>query len=431
MTIEKLYDIFKNCNNRVSTDTRNITENSLFFALKGEKFDANQFSHQALEKGAAYTVISDKNYFLGEKTILVDDTLKTLQQLANYHRNKISTKIIALTGSNGKTTTKELIYKVLSTQYPTIATQGNLNNHIGVPLTLLSIDDSFEFAVVEMGANHVGEIEELCQIAQPLCGLITNIGNAHIGTFGGFENLANTKLAIFEAVKAKSGMFFQNTNDKTIVQRTSNYDKLFKYGNDKEDLVRCLEVESKTYLNLKIEIERKIYQIETKLVGNYNAENVLAAISVGIATKIDIDKIIEAICTYQPANNRSQLMKTEKNTLILDMYNANPASMEASIRNFASTNFENKTLIIGDMLELGEYSAANHKQIVDLIESLKFEEVFLVGNEFFNCSNSKCFKKFNNVSLLCDYLKKNELFQKTILIKGSNGINLKHCIDLL
>lgn len=430
MTIEQIYDIFKKCG-KVSTDTRNIEPNSIFFALKGQKFDANEFVNEAFEKGAAYCVISDKKFFLAEKTILVDDTLKTLQQLAKYHRNQLKTKIIALTGSNGKTTTKELIYKVLSSKYSTIATQGNLNNHIGVPHTLIGIDNSYEFAVVEMGANHIGEIQELCQIAQPNCGLITNIGNAHIGTFGSFENLAKTKLALFEEVKNKGGMFFQNTSDKTIVEATSNYQNITKYGFSDDCFVRCLEQQSNVFLNLKVQVEGKHYDVKTQLIGDYNTDNVLCAIAVGLKTKVEIDKIIDAIATYKPSNNRSQLFKTDKNTLILDMYNANPASMESAIRNFSKSIFENKTLIIGDMLELGQYSAQNHQQIVELINSLNFQDVFLVGSEFYNCTNIKNAKKFVDVSQLCNYLKNNQLTNKTILIKGSNGINLKNCVEFL
>lgn len=428
--IEKIYQLFKETKG-VSTDTRQIVENTIFFALKGEKFDGNQFVPIAFEKGAKYAVITDSKYYIKGKTILVEDSLQTLQQLANFHRRQLKTKILALTGSNGKTTTKELIYRVLSKKYKTYSTQGNLNNHIGVPLTLLNIYDDYDFAVIEMGANHVGEIWDLCLIAEPDIGLITNIGTAHLGIFGSFENLLKTKLGLFEFVAQKNGRFYLNVNDSNLFKNIWHYTNKVSYGSYENAQIKLIEAHSPNYLSLKFQVNNQVFTTETKLVGKYNADNVLAAVAVGVDNGVEINKIIEAIESYEPTNNRSQLLKNENNTLILDMYNANPTSMQAAILNFHSSIFPDKFLILGDMLELGEFSEVKHQEIVDLVVSLGFKQVILVGNYFANCKNIEKFKVFTNVGALCEFLKQNPIKNKTILIKGSNGINLKQCIDYL
>lgn len=430
MNIPQLYEIFQQCGQNITIDSRKIEQGCLFFALKGEKFNANEFAKYAITNGAKYAVISDSQFAIEGKTIVVEDTLITLQQLAKYHRNQLKTKIFGITGSNGKTTTKELIYRVLSKKYNAFATQGNLNNHIGVPLTLLSLTNDYEYAIVEMGANHIGEIAELCELSQPEMGLITNIGRAHIGTFGNFENLVKTKLGLFEAIKNRKGLFLLNSSDVVLNQNISGMN-IIKYGNADDSLVRCVETDSSMYLNLKVKVENKVYSVNTKLVGAYNTDNILAAITAGLANNIEINEIIDAIAKYVPSNNRSQLMNTEQNTLILDMYNANPTSMKAAIENFSHMTVSNKMLIIGDMLELGDYALIEHQQIVDLIVSLKFCNVILVGLTFGQCSNTDKFLLFANNGELCNYLKNNDIEHKTILVKGSNGIGLKSIIEFL
>lgn len=430
MTIPELYNIFKK-HPIISTDSRKITQNSIFFALKGENFDGNKFAKSALNDGADYAVISDKNYEIEGKTILVDDTLRTLQQLANYHRKQLNLKIVGITGTNGKTTTKELVAKVLSKKFKTFATQGNFNNHIGVPLTLLSLTDEIEFAVVEMGANHLDEIAELCEIAEPNIGLITNIGKAHLEGFGSQENLIKTKLGLFESIKKNKGFFLLNNNDNILVERISNYDYISQYGKTKSSIVELVDIYDSIYLKLKVRICTKHYDIQTKLVGKYNADNVLAAIAVGSINNIKIDDIIEAIENYEPSNNRSQLKQTDKNKLILDMYNANPTSMSLAIKNFADVEAKNKVLIIGDMLELGENEKAEHQEIINLTKSLNFEEVFLIGKIFSSCSFPTEYKAFRKVELLNDFLINYEITDSTILLKASNGTGLKKCVEFL
>ncbi|MBN2890452.1 MAG: UDP-N-acetylmuramoyl-tripeptide--D-alanyl-D-alanine ligase [Bacteroidales bacterium] len=426
MEIQELYNIFKK-NPVISTDSRKITPNSLFFALKGENFDGNKFAQSAINDGAAYAIISDKNFEIDGKTILVDNTLKTLQELAKFHRKEIDIKIVGITGTNGKTTTKELVAKVLSKQFKTYATQGNFNNHIGVPLTLLSLTNDIEVAVVEMGANHFGEIAELCEISQPNIGLITNIGKAHLEGFGSLENLINTKLGLFEAIKKSNGFFLLNTNDNILTERINNYENIAEYGKTNNSIVKIVEIFDNIFLKLKVKICTKFYEINTKLIGKYNTDNVLAAIAVGLVNNISTDKIIEAIEEYEPSNNRSQLKKTDKNTLILDMYNANPTSMSLAIQNFAELDLPNKVLIIGDMLELGKNEKQDHQEIIELINNYKFKDVFLVGKILSSCNYSADYKAFENVNLLNEYLQHNEIKDCTILLKASNGTGLKKC----
>ena len=430
MNINELYKIFKSSKG-VNTDTRTLEKGQLFFALKGENFDGNKFVKQALEKGASFAVITDENEFVDGKTFLVKDTLKTLQELAKFHRNSLNIKVFGITGTNGKTTTKELIYRVLAKKFNTAATQGNLNNHIGVPLTILNLPRDTEYAVIEMGANHPGEIAELCEISQPTSGLITNIGYAHLEGFGSLENLVNTKLALFHSIKNNNGTYFLNAEDPILTEKIKNYEKIFKYGNCSDCIVKAVQIENNLFLKIQVEINGKNYNVETQLVGKYNKQNILAAISVGIANDIDIDAILTAIRDFAPSNNRSQLQKTDKNTLILDMYNANPTSMKLAIENFAQMNADNKILLIGDMLELGKDEISEHQKILDFALQQNFEKIILVGKRFGQCEYPTDIQWFEDVSKLNDFLKKHPVKNHTILLKASNGTGLKKCVPYL
>ena len=430
MNIAHLYKIFKQTP-EISTDSRNISENCIFFALKGENFDGNIFAQKAIDSGAQIAVISDKKFEIEGKTLLVDDVLKTLQELAKYHREHLSTKIFGITGTNGKTTTKELIFSVLSRKYKSFATQGNFNNHIGVPLTLLALRDDTDFAIVEMGANHNGEIAQLCQIVRPDFGLITNVGHAHLEGFGSFENLIETKLALFYAIESNKGTFLLNTNNDILAQRIKNYNKIFEYGKSADSFVKITESFNELFLKLVVNIKGDNYLINTQLVGKYNIDNVLAAISAGIVADVPIDQIVEAIEQYRPQNNRSEFRKTHRNTLILDMYNANPTSMKAAIDNFAEIDTNRKMLILGDMLELGQDEQKEHQKIVDLIVENRFRDVLLVGKIFKSCKLPEIFKSFDDVESLNRFLESEEVKGHSILLKASNGTGLKKCVEYL
>ncbi len=431
MNITQLYEKYIE-NPVITTDSRNVPEGSIFFALKGDNFDGHKFVEKALQKGAKYAVISDKNYEIEGKTFLFDDTLKTLQELAHAHAMRMNADVIGITGSNGKTTTKELIYSVLKKKYKVLATKGNFNNHIGVPLTILSVADDVELAIIEMGANHQGEIAELCEIAHPVMGVITNIGNAHLGGFGSLENLIETKLALFRYIEKLNNIFFLNTSDEILSKRVRFViPRIFLYGKDENSIVRAKEIFNDVFLKLKVVISGKDYDISTKLIGKYNVDNIFAAITVGIINEVPINDIITGIEEYEPTNNRSQLIETEDNTLILDMYNANPTSMHEAIDNFSKINLPNKNLIIGDMLELGEVEQAEHQQIVNFVNTLQFDEIYLIGEIFGNCDNIKKHKSFKNIDDFNNYLVKNKIKGKSILLKASNGTGLKKCVEFL
>ncbi|HND75536.1 MAG TPA: UDP-N-acetylmuramoyl-tripeptide--D-alanyl-D-alanine ligase, partial [Saprospiraceae bacterium] len=373
-SIQELYSVFVK-HPKVSTDTRKITPNSLFFALKGDSFDGNQFAETALNLGASYAVIDDEKKYHGDKYILVEDVLTCLQQLATYHRKQLKSIIIAITGSNGKTTTKELIKKVLEKKYRTLATQGNLNNHIGVPLTLLSITPEIELAIVEMGANHVGEIAMLCNIAQPDYGMITNIGKAHIGEFGSFENIIKAKTELYAYIKSNGKKIFVNAEDALLMKHARDIDQI-TYGTRSNAYCRSELVEVNPFLKIVYENQ----PIQSKLIGTYNFDNITLAICIGKYFGIGIADIKNAIEEYVPSNNRSQIVKTKSNEIVLDAYNANPSSMMVAIQNFYQMKGDDKWLILGDMLELGQYEVEEHKSIIKLIESKKFKHVILVGN---------------------------------------------------
>jgi UDP-N-acetylmuramoyl-tripeptide--D-alanyl-D-alanine ligase len=431
--IATIYKHYIESNQKICTDTRKAEKGALFFALRGPNFNANELAQQAIDLGCSYAIIDDENFSTIEKTILVDDVLNTLQHLANYHRKQLNIPVLGITGSNGKTTSKELINAVLAKKYKTLATQGNLNNHIGVPLTLLSITKEHEFAIIEMGANHQGEINMLCEIADPDFGVITNIGKAHLEGFGGIEGVKKGKSEMYRYLAKKNGKLFLHGDDDVLQELAKENDKI-TYGTKKlYDVVGKLKHDEekvkfawKTRYNAN-ELATAPF-IPTHIVGVYNYYNLLCAACVGNYFKVDEQLINEALSEYMPSNNRSQLHKTEKNTLILDYYNANPTSMRAAIENFAQLQLQNKYLVLGDMLELGEESLTEHQAIIDLLHEKNLTNYFLVG-PIFNSITSH--QSFNNSSEACVFLKSIDLKDKTILIKGSRGIKLEIILESL
>ncbi len=424
LEIENLYTVFKKYP-RVSTDSRHIEKNSIFFALKGAHFDGNTFAEKALEAGAAFVVIDNPNYYKNERSLLVNDVLVALQQLALEHRKHLNIPVLGITGSNGKTTTKELIAGVLGTQYNCLATKGNLNNHIGVPLTILSVTSDTQISVVEMGANHIGEIEELCNITLPDYGIITNIGKAHLEGFENMENIIHTKAALYRSVEKKGRCVFVNADDALLL-KLSAHQKRTTYSLNNEGETKIQIADTDPYLSLVW----NNFMIKTHLFGVYNIYNVLAAISVGKFFNISDNNIVEAISSYTPVNNRSQIIKTKCNTIIMDAYNANPTSMEAAIKSFLAMKANKKVLILGDMLELGNDSEQEHKKIVELLVKGGFKEVLLVGDIFSGVGNG-VFKTFGNHEALKLFLESEILQGKTILVKGSRGIKLENVLPAL
>ena len=402
----------------VDTDTRNIREHALFFALKGEKFNGNKFAHTALEQGAAFAIIDEIEFKISDKTIVVDNVLETLQQLANYHRLQLRIPIIALTGSNGKTTTKELINIVLSEKYTTTATLGNLNNHIGVPLTLLSMTPSTEIGIVEMGANHQKEIEFLCGIAAPDFGYITNFGKAHLEGFGGIEGVIKGKSELYAFLQEHHKVAFINPNDPIQVEK-------------KLELATICFPEYLKFLGADpfVKIASEDGEIESNLIGAYNYTNILAAITIGIHFKLKHTEIKKAIENYIPTNNRSQIIEKESNHIILDAYNANPSSMEVALENFSKLKNASKVVILGDMFELGNDSALEHQAMVNLADAMAFSQTLYVGEHFYKTTTKN--KKFENFEALEAYLIENTLAQQSILIKGSRGMQLERILAII
>ncbi len=429
MEIVNLYAIFMD-HSTVTTDSRNIPANSIFFALKGDNFNGNSFANEALAKGAAYAVIDEPEFASNDRMIVVDNVLSSLQQLAQFHRNRLGLPILAITGTNGKTTTKELITAVLSKKYSVDSTKGNLNNHIGVPLTLLSMNNKTEFGVVEMGANHPGEIKILCEIANPDFGLITNIGKAHLEGFGSFEGVIKTKSELYDFIRNKGGKCFLNADNSLLTQKANNIEQI-SYGRSTDYFMSGELASTDNYLVVKALFPKGWLYLKSKLIGDYNFENLLAAACIGKYFEVDPLLIQKAIADYTPSNNRSQLIRKEKNTIIMDAYNANPTSMMAALSNFAGIRHENKCVILGDMLELGNTSAAEHQKITDFIEEQTFSEVILVGPQFKNTIDQTQKKKFDQVELLANYLKIHPIENKLILIKGSRGIHLEKILELL
>jgi len=429
MNIESLYTIYLD-HPVITTDSRNIPVNSIFFALKGETFNGNTFASQALAKGASYAVIDQPELASDDRCIVVDDVLLCLQKLARYHRDQLGMPIIAITGTNGKTTTKELIASVLKQKFKVNFTQGNLNNHIGVPLTLLSMTKETEMGVVEMGANHLGEIHMLCQIANPDYGIITNIGKAHLEGFGSFEGVIKTKSELYRFLKEKKGKCFINADNSLLASQATGLEQI-NYGISLDYFMAGELASTDNHLVVKALFSGGWLYLKSKLVGDYNFENLLAAACVGKYFGIDPLKIQEALAEYTPSNNRSQLIKTERNTIIMDAYNANPTSMMAALENFSKIENNQKCLILGDMLELGDASESEHQKIVDYIEDQNFSDVFLIGPHFEITKARTQKKKFEQVELLSNYLKTQPIENKLILIKGSRGIHLEKILDLV
>ena len=430
MNLSALYQIFLDCQ-LVTTDSRNCPEGSLFIALKGESFNGNAFAGKALETGCAYAIIDEPEYAVegDQRYILVDDCLQTLQQLANYHRRQLGTRVIGITGTNGKTTTKELISAVLSHILIILYTLGNLNNHIGVPSTLLRLKAEHDLAVIEMGANHPGEIKFLSEIVEPDCGIITNVGKAHLEGFGSFEGVIKTKGELYDFLRKKEGSTVFIHHDNAYLMNIAGGLNLIPYGTEDDLYVNGRITGNSPYLTFewKAGKDGETYQVQTQLIGEYNFPNALAAITIGLFFGVEATKINEALAGYTPQNNRSQLKKTNDNTLIIDAYNANPTSMMAALQNFRNMEVPHKMLLLGDMRELGAESAAEHQKIADYIKECDFEEVWLVGEQF--AAAEHFFKTYPNVQEVIKELETNKPKGYTILIKGSNGIKLSSTVD--
>lgn len=417
---------------KISTDSRRIEKDCLFFALKGDNFNGNEFADKAIENGAAYSIIDDEAFLVNDNCLLVENVLECLQQIAVIHRMNLQIPVLGITGSNGKTTTKELISAVLATSYNIVATQGNLNNHIGVPLTILKITADTEIAIIEMGANHQGEIAFLCKIAMPDFGIITNIGKAHLGEFGGFEGVKKAKNELYKHIEQTGGTIFVNSNDLLLMQLSANINRI-GYGSIVEGTnvnVTGMVKHSNPMLTVAINGEKET-NLATQLVGEYNFPNILAAISIGRFFGVTESNIFKAIEEYTPTNNRSQWVNTGKNQLILDAYNANPSSMEAALINFSKVDTKTKVVILGGMKELGDESPQEHLKIFELTLSLKFDRIILVGLEFQKVPQNNLSQCFNDVDELIGYISANPVTGSNILIKGSRSIKLEKIVDLL
>lgn len=432
MEIKEIYELFLQ-HPTITTDSRDVPEGALFFALKGETFDGNAYAKAALEQGAAYAVIDEKEYAEegNERLILVEDVLTTLQQLAKYHRVHLGTPIIGITGTNGKTTTKELIATVLKKKYNVLYTQGNFNNHIGVPKTLLQLRKEHDIAVIEMGANHPGEIKTLVEIVLPDFGIITNVGKAHLLGFGSFEGVIRTKGELYDFLRAIQGTAFIN-NDNPHLAGISQGLKLVKYGQQEADdlLVKGELVECNPFLKFEWNSPTS-HLVQTHLIGSYNLDNVLAAACIGTYFEVPSDDISDALAEYTPSNNRSQLTITEDNKLVVDAYNANPTSMKAALDNFRLIKAEHKMCILGQMGELGDVSEEEHQKVIDMIGEGGFEQVWLVGENFAKTQHPADYRLFTNV----EEVKAAIAIQKPkgflILIKGSNSNKLVQTVELL
>ncbi|GAB3909205.1 UDP-N-acetylmuramoyl-tripeptide--D-alanyl-D-alanine ligase [Mucilaginibacter boryungensis] len=432
-TTERIYQLYLQ-HPLISTDTRKITPGSLFFALKGDKFDANTFAEQAIAQGAAYAIIDNAHYRVSEQYILVDDVLTALQDIARMHRQHLTIPVIGLTGSNGKTTTKELINAVLSQRFNTLATQGNLNNHIGVPLTILGIDSTHQIAVIEMGANHQREIEMLCSIAQPNHGLITNVGRAHLEGFGGVEGVKKGKGEMYDYLAHTNGVAFINGNDETLMemQATRNLKEIIFYGDENNALISGKLTANSPFLSLSWtdNTDRSTYHITSKLTGEYNLPNILAAICIGTFFKLTADEINAGVEGYQPKNNRSQLVQTATNTLVCDYYNANPSSMAVAIENVTKLAANRKVLILGDMFELGEESPLEHLGIIKKAQHAPVDERIFIGEAFFQ-QQTGTGTYYRTAEDAIRSLKIHPINNSTILIKGSRGMALERLVELL
>ena len=404
----------------VCIDTRAISTGCLFFALKGPNFNANEFAITALQKGASYAVVDEAKYVLDERYILVKDVLTTLQNLANHHRKQLKCPVLAITGTNGKTTSKELTYRVLKQKYKTSATKGNLNNHIGVPLSLLAIEVDTEYAIIEMGANHVGEIAQLCEIAEPDIGVITNIGKAHLEGFGSLEGVLRAKTELYDYLGNNSGCVFTKDNQQNLLELSPVSSKQFTYGqlNTSNYIIKFINAQPYVSVNVNELL------IKSQLIGDYNFDNIALSIAIGNYCGVEIDEIKKAIENYIPTNNRSQLLKTTRNSILLDAYNANPMSVEKAIHNMLNIDHKHKVLVLGDMFELGEDSKREHVNIINQCLSAGFSEVYLVGEAFTNANTTE-YPSFGTTQELVNALIECPITDAFILIKGSRGMKLE------
>lgn len=427
MQIEKLYELYRQYLS-VQTDTRRLKEGDIFFALKGGNFNGNSFAKQAIDNGAVYAVIDEKEFEIPGKTVLTEDVLTTLQQLAKYHRQQFTIPFLGITGSNGKTTTKELIHAVLSTTYKTYTTEGNLNNHIGIPLTILKIRPDAEMAVIEMGANHIGEIAGYCKYALPTHGLITNCGKAHLEGFGGIEGVKKGKGELFDHLRTLThGMAFVMWDYDYLQEMSKGISGIIKYGTSKEAHIIGKVKRNEPYLEVEITQGLDGGYIATKLVGEYNLPNVLGAVTVGKTFTVKDKQIKEAIENYTPSNSRSQLIERGTNKIILDAYNANPASMKLAIENFAKLHADNKVLMLGGMAELGKESVQEHEAIIDLIKQNKWKQVILVGGDFIKIGHP--FLSFTNSIQAKDWWQQQHFENTHFLVKGSRSMQMEKIVE--
>ena len=446
MDIKKLYELYKQhpC---ITTDSRNCPEGSIFLALKGEKFDGNQYALQALHDGCAYAIVDDKELRnnTDDRLIFVDDTLQTFKDLAREHRRQFDIPVIGITGTNGKTTTKELVAAVLSTQFNVLYTQGNFNNDVGVPKTLFRLNKEHQIAVIEMGASHPGDIKTLAETAEPTCGLITNVGRAHLQGFGSFEGVIKTKCELYDFLRTRQdGLIFINADNEYLIDQIGDDEEIWltPYSTNPDNQDTCISgevISCAPFLKFRwreplmtLEEEgrsTKWHKVQTHLIGAYNIDNLLAAIAVGINFGIDRKNICEALTNYVPSNNRSQMTVTEKNHLIVDAYNANPSSMTAALENFRLMEVEHKMVILGDMRELGSVSQEEHQRIIDMLKKAHFEEVWLVGSEF--AATNHPFRQFADVEEVKSAIRQEQPSNHYILIKGSNSMKLYELPELL
>ncbi len=431
MEIPELYNIYLK-HPVVTTDSRNCPPNSIFFALKGDRFNGNLFAENALEKGCAYAVVDEWDKPENSRIIVVENVLEALQKLANYHRKKLKITIVGITGTNGKTTTKELIATILSKEFNVAFTQGNFNNHIGVPLTLLSINKSHEIGVIEMGANHPGEIRELCNIAEPNIGLITNIGKAHIEGFGSLENVIKTKCELYDFIREHEGKVFVNKDNVTLNEMSEGMDRTL-YGRDNPDLFVSGTLSAETpFLHFDWNFFEHPYRVKTHLVGEYNLDNALAAAAIGKYFGINAEYISDALEAYEPKNNRSQFERTQRNDLIIDAYNANPTSMKVMLDFFAKISTDlPKAVILGEMKELGSIAEEEHRKMLDYLSEQTFDKVYLVGNIFQKAQELTYAYIFETVDQLNEELKQNPMVGYYVLLKGSHSVSLEKAIPFL
>lgn len=425
MEIERLYEIYQECG-ALTTDSRDCPVGSIFFALKGESFDGNKFAEMAIEKGCAYAVIDNPEYAKDDRFIVVDDCLKTLKLLARHHRRQFNIPVIGVTGTNGKTTTKELTAAVLSEKYNVLYTQGNFNNDIGVPKTLLRLNKDHEIAIIEMGASHPGDIKTLAETAEPDYGIITNVGRAHLQGFGSFEGVVQTKGELYDYLRTKPDSLIFLHNENEHLAEIAKGLNIVRYGTDEAAALsvsgKVVACNPKLEIALKMAESQDIYSVKTNIVGTYNLMNMLAAAAIGKHFGVDNEQICHALSNYVPSNNRSQLTVTESNSLVVDAYNANPTSMMAALRNFREMQVERKMVILGDMKELGEVSAEEHQRCADYLKDCSFDTIWLVGEEF---GKTDCdFRKFNSVDEVKTAINEDKPKGYYILIKGSNSIKL-------